>query len=82
MATSSARIIQGSNTSKYKINYIVDFKRNIFENKTENPTHCRICEHELKEDHEGLCPYCNNMILPVNYNWIMTRKKIIFEEKL
>ena len=66
-------VIRGNNKKSYDKKYIMTFlKRNII-SKEGFVTNCPNCGGESTQVELGKCMYCDTLIFPVRYNWILTK---------
>lgn len=81
IANFSSRIVQGSSTSKYLIDYKVTLTRDLNnDKKTVTRTHCSTCGKNITAVKTAICPYCSSMIIPENYDFKIVKKEIVKEK--
>lgn len=70
---STNEIIRGSNSNSYNKNIIMTFTKQNIEDKEGLVHNCPNCGVEVAQTKLGKCNNCNTLVLPIRYNWTLTK---------
>ncbi|MEG1987012.1 MAG: TIM44-like domain-containing protein [Bacilli bacterium] len=78
VTNSSHRIITGSDKNRLAITYLIQLERTSIPLKHSQAV-CSNCKQVIKVDNLIKCPFCNCELVPTQYDYIMTEKKVLAE---
>lgn len=70
---STDKILRGSNNNFYEKEIVMTFLKRNVEDKEGFLRNCPNCGAETTQTSFGRCRYCNTLIFPIRYNWVLTR---------
>ena len=65
--------LRGNSHKKVRYDYEMIFIKGMSKNKNKCPN----CNAPLEESNRNECPYCNSVIISKNYNWVLSKKRVI-----
>lgn len=70
---STNRILRGSNRKFSEKNIIMTFLKQNINEKEGFITNCPNCGAETTQTSLGKCRYCDTLVFPIRYNWVLTK---------
>lgn len=80
VATSSRRVINGKTDKKIVVTYLLVLEK--VKDKKQEKVICPNCKKESGKENQIRCEYCNQELVPINYNWVITNKKVMRKKEL
>lgn len=67
------KILRGSNKKSYNKNIIMTFEKQNVEGNEGLIHNCPNCGAEVAQTEFGKCRYCSTLVVPIRYNWTLTK---------
>ena len=77
MQKSNNQVIRGNKNKFYEKKIIMTFLKKNVEDEEGLATNCPNCGAEVSQTEFGKCRYCNTLIVPIRYNWTLTKFETI-----
>ena len=70
---STGEVLRGDKENSYEKNVIMTFEKKNSNNPEGALTNCPSCGAPLSQTTFGRCSYCHTLLLPIRYNWTLTK---------